>query len=132
MAPFLPTNEGQARELTKLKTPEEQQSAWKRVLELADTGKKVTAKLVKSVVDEFTAPEPPEQDPPGPSKEMLKDLAPQGLEREALELILKEAKRGCSKKCHPDVNPNGAELMAEVNRLLDEIKKYYGMNFIQQ
>ena len=60
----LPSNEGQATELLKLKDPDTQREAWKRtfssgaaLLELAGD-KKVTAKLVKKVVDEFTAPYP--------------------------------------------------------------------------
>jgi hypothetical protein len=126
-----PANMGQTIPLQKLKTPEEQQQAWTRVLELAGPDKKVTAKLVKSVVDEFTAPEPPKapEQPEldvGPSPAVRAAFGPQGLEKEALALILREARRGASKKCHPDVNPQGTDMMVEVNRLLDEIAKYFG------
>lgn len=47
-----PTVESQARPLTKL-APEQQREAWQRALELAGD-RRITAKLVGSVVDEFT------------------------------------------------------------------------------
>lgn len=61
-----PTTQSHAHPLLKIEDPEVQGEAWKRVLEVASgENKKVTAKLVKSVVDaildgdEFTAPDPP-------------------------------------------------------------------------
>ncbi len=68
VAQIKPDNVRQTIPMQKLKTPEEQQKAWTRVLELAGPDQKVTAKLVKSVVDEFTAPEPPKE--PEPPKDM--------------------------------------------------------------
>ena len=58
---------------------------------------------------------------------VMEAFGPSDLERQALEIIMKEAKRRAAKQCHPDINPNGAELMTHVNKIIDEIKDYYGM-----
>lgn len=47
-----PANEAQARPLTKLETPEQQQEAWQKAVETAPEGK-VTARHVSKVVSEF-------------------------------------------------------------------------------
>lgn len=49
---FLPANEAQARPLVKLKTAQQQQQAWQKVVETAPGGK-VTAKHVDTVVNDF-------------------------------------------------------------------------------
>jgi len=49
MVPILPTNERQARPLTKLETPEQQREVWEMVIETAPDGK-VTARHVAGVV----------------------------------------------------------------------------------
>lgn len=56
IATVLPTNEAQARPLTRLE-PAEQREAWARAVETAPNGR-VTAAHVQSVVDEMLAPEP--------------------------------------------------------------------------
>ena len=49
----IPTNETQARKLAQLKTPEAQREAWEIVLQLVKKGRKLTAQLVREVVDGF-------------------------------------------------------------------------------
>ncbi|MDD3655014.1 MAG: hypothetical protein PHO01_12715 [Desulfotomaculaceae bacterium] len=52
MGNITPINERQARPLTKLETPEQQQEAWQKAVETAPDGK-VTAAHVAKVVSEF-------------------------------------------------------------------------------
>lgn len=55
MGEVLPGNERQARPLTTLKEPEQQQEAWQRAQEIAGDPSKVTAKIVEQAVEEIQA-----------------------------------------------------------------------------
>lgn len=68
----LPANEGQCRELTQL-DPETQRSAWTKVLESSKKDDfKITAKAIRKVVKEMTAPESEEM----PSAERKTEESP--------------------------------------------------------
>lgn len=101
IVPILPTTESQCRPLTYLTTPEQQQEAWKRALEVAEKqGKKVTAKIVEEAVNNVIQENAPELDiPDGPdvqdsgestgSEEDGDPLAGLGTEEESAEFYRK-------------------------------------------
>lgn len=104
--------------------PELQAEIWTEVVEEAGDAN-ITAAMVKAKVKAKTKkPEPPPTNPDDIPEEFR---MPKGEKRNALEYILKAAKRAAAKEFHPDTHPEGVAMMVEVNNLLDEIKIKYAL-----
>jgi hypothetical protein len=84
-----------------------------------------THKNIGSSFDELFIDEEEDEPPVEPTQDVIDAFGPQGIEKEAIDWIKKTVKRAAAKEFHPDTHENGAEMMAEIMRLVDDFGKYH-------